>query len=165
MILEEALAIDVKAYGKQHRETAAVLNSLGQIHRFMGDLVMSQQLLLEALQIRRLLFGDLDLSVGASLNNLAELHREMRDYQVGCDEWSTCMHGRQLHACMEDDDHYITISLTHYITHSLYITHNRKPSSTTTYPSRPSRVREGETTRAPSTRRATWASLCGAMRG
>ena len=117
MILEEALAIDVKAYGKQHRETAAVLNSLGQIHRFMGDLVMSQQLLLEALQIRRLLFGDLDLSVGASLNNLAELHREMRDYQVGCDEWSTCMHGRQWHAGMEDDDHYITY---HSLTISLY---------------------------------------------
>lgn len=85
MILEEALAIDVKVYGKQHRETAAVLNSLGQIHRFMGDLSLSQQLLVEALQIRRLLFGDLDLLVGASLNNLAELNREMRNYQVvGC---------------------------------------------------------------------------------
>jgi len=82
VILEEALAIDVKVYGKQHRETAAVLNSLGQIHRFMGDLALSQQLLVEALQIRRLLFGDLDLSVGASLNNLAELNREMRNYQV-----------------------------------------------------------------------------------
>ena len=80
--LEEALAIVVKAYGRQHKDTAAVLNSLGQIHRFMGDLALSKQLLLEALQVRRVLFGDLDLSVGASLNNLAELHREMRDYQV-----------------------------------------------------------------------------------
>lgn len=123
MILEEALAIDVKVYGKQHRETAAVLNSLGQIHRFMGELALSQQLLVEALQIRRLLFGDLDLSVGASLNNLAELHREMRNYQVvGCMVMdNACMH--------DDDDRYIGDD-DHSFTHTHYITtgSNQVPS-------------------------------------
>ena len=80
-VLDEAMAIAIGAFGKDHVLTAEIMNNLGMVYRQMGDLDKAQALLMEALRLRRGLLGDLDIAVGATLNNLAELLRERQDYQ------------------------------------------------------------------------------------
>eukprot|EP00605_Chrysophyceae_sp_TOSAG23-4_P001580 GSChrysophyteH1.ASY1.ANO1.1735.1 assembled CDS len=78
--IDEALAINMAAYGAEHGATAESLNNLGQIHRLLGNYDESEALLMEALQLRRKLFGDYHMLTGATLNNLAELNREKGDF-------------------------------------------------------------------------------------
>lgn len=80
-VLNEAMAICIAVYGKEHATSAEVINNLGIIYRQQGDLDKGYALLMAALRLRRGLFGDLDLHVGATLNNIAELLREKKEFQ------------------------------------------------------------------------------------
>jgi serine/threonine protein kinase/Flp pilus assembly protein TadD len=70
-----ALAINVRVFGANGKETAAALNDLGVTFWREGRLTEAEAAHREALAIRRRVFGNRHPDVASSLNNLANVYR------------------------------------------------------------------------------------------
>jgi len=72
-LFRRALAIDEKAWGPEHRETATSLNNLASLYQDQGKYEEAEPLYRRALAIREKVLGPEDPGTATSLNNLAAL--------------------------------------------------------------------------------------------
>jgi tetratricopeptide (TPR) repeat protein len=75
-LYEGALAIDEKAYGKEHPVVATRLNNLGQLYKATGRLNEAEPLMERALGINEKAYGKEHPEVAGDLNNLARLYQD-----------------------------------------------------------------------------------------
>ena len=73
-LLRRALAIDEKALGPEHPDTAATLNSLAELYNKQGRYAEAEPLYRRALAINEKALSPQDSHTAISLNNLAELY-------------------------------------------------------------------------------------------
>merc|ERR1712136_226998 len=76
-LLERALNIQVKHYGRDNIHVAATLTGLGDVHRNLGDSVKAKDVLLRALNIQVKHFGQDHFDVAVTLTNLGEVYRRL----------------------------------------------------------------------------------------
>jgi tetratricopeptide (TPR) repeat protein len=80
-LFERALAIDEKAFGVHHPDTATDLNNLAILLKTQGKHKDAEPLHRRALAIREKALGPEHTDTAQSLNNLAELYRDQGRYQ------------------------------------------------------------------------------------
>jgi tetratricopeptide (TPR) repeat protein len=79
-LAEKLVALAKRTKGNGDPDTAASLNTLGQLYRAIGDYAKAEPPLKEALEIRQKVLGQDNADIATSLNNLAMLYRAMGDY-------------------------------------------------------------------------------------
>ena len=78
-LLRDALAIQERALGREHPDTATTLNNLGNLLIALDDQAGARPLLERALAVRENVFGPDDRRTATTLNNLADLHMSQGD--------------------------------------------------------------------------------------
>lgn len=79
-VLEHALGITEKKLGRDHLDTARILNTLAALYDVQGRYAEAEPLYKRALDIIGRTFGDRPYSIAATLNNLAKLYQSHRRY-------------------------------------------------------------------------------------
>jgi len=79
-MLERALAIEERAYGRDHTSVAATLMNLGNAHGDLGDHAKKRDMLERALAIKERAYGRDHTSVAATLMNLGNAHGALGDH-------------------------------------------------------------------------------------
>ncbi len=79
-LAQRALAIDEKALGPEHPDTAASLNNLAGLYQAMGTFDQALPLYQRTLKIREKALGPEHPDTAASLNNLAAIYWAMAIY-------------------------------------------------------------------------------------
>jgi tetratricopeptide (TPR) repeat protein len=74
-LLKRALAVDEKALGPDHPETAVVLNNLSALYRAQGQYAQAETLCKRSLAIREKALGPNHPDVAKSLENLARIYQ------------------------------------------------------------------------------------------
>jgi len=79
-LYEQALAIQEKALGPQHLETANILHSIAAIHGFTGQYIKALQLFERSFAIHDKTLGPQHPDTARSIFNLANVYRALGDY-------------------------------------------------------------------------------------
>jgi len=80
-LIERALAIHEKVFGKEHPDVATSLNNLAELHKTQGDYEQAKPLYERSLAILEKVHGKEHPLVTTSLNNLAALYYSQGDYE------------------------------------------------------------------------------------
>ena len=80
---EESLKIRRAILGLDRADTAASLNTVGEIYEAMGDHAKAVPILRQVLEINRKVLGPGHADTAISANNLACAYQGMRDYAAG----------------------------------------------------------------------------------
>jgi tetratricopeptide (TPR) repeat protein len=79
-LAEQLVALRRQAYGDQHAETVASIDTLAALYKETHRYAKVEPLLKEALEIRKKKFGPEHPETATSFNNLAEFYEDMSRY-------------------------------------------------------------------------------------
>lgn len=82
IILERALMISQKHFGKNHFKTAITLHNLGNTYRELGHANQAKIILEQAIEIKESIYGKNHVEVARTLNRLGDVYKDLGDAKL-----------------------------------------------------------------------------------